>query len=370
MAIAASCFGSAALALVCQVPQDGAWIELVPPPREQALVLRLTSDAPAAVAETRAVQLAAGRNRLRFDWSRERVDEGSIRLEVGPGAGVAGRTKVKRLGGMLYFDVDAAASGEATVTWRYLLAGIGWKVDYHAVQRAAAGADPDRMLLDLRAAAEISMGCGRDLDDATVVLDGGRLEHFTARDGERRQVELFRAAGVPVARRYVYDPARFGGAVGVELELDTAAAELGRDFLPAGVIRVFAPVDGGAPSLLGSDVLPAAPRGERVKFSVGSARDVTVERRVLFQNTENERRDRWNKVVVRDERTKVAYKVKNGTGRAFSLLVMEIPGAQFEVAACPHPTEVKRSDAFEIAVPVPAEPTLEFEVEWLRTNLF
>jgi hypothetical protein len=64
--------------------------------------------------------------------------------------------------------------------------------------------------------------------------------------------------------------------------------------------------------LIGEDVFPATPLGEKAKLYIGHARDLTVERALAFQNNENERRDRWNKVVAYDQRTKLTYKLRNG----------------------------------------------------------
>src|SRR5262249_8796657 len=63
-------------------PSTDGFVEVVVPTTPDIVTLRLTSDQPADVAEMRKVALAAGRSRLRFDWSREHLDEGSLRFEV------------------------------------------------------------------------------------------------------------------------------------------------------------------------------------------------------------------------------------------------------------------------------------------------
>ena len=113
-----------------------------------------------------------------------------------------------------------------------------------------------------------------------------------------------------------------------------------------------------------------SPVGEKAKFSPGGARDLAVERAVAFQGNENERRDRWNKVVAYDQRTKLHFKLKNGTARAATLKLVETPGAPFEIAAPLDGLAKTRADRLEREVAIEPGATLEFDVEWVRHNLF
>jgi hypothetical protein len=349
-------------------PSTDGFVEVVVPTAPDSVTLRLTSDQPADVAETRKIALAAGRSRLRFDWSREHLDEGSLRFEVALANGSATlpeRTKVRRRGGMTYFDVDASAAGDATLTTRYLLSGVGWRVDYVGTLEPAGDA------LDLELAAEVTNRSGKDLAKARVVFDGGEFGDVTLGQGERREVELLRAAHVPLVRRYVYDLGKYGATPAIELELENKeGSPLSRPLLPAGKIRILAPQEDGRPGLIGEDVFPATPLGEKAKLYVGHARDLTVERAVAFQNNENERRDRWNKVVAYDQRTKVTFKLKNGTGKDATLKVVEHPGTLFEIAASSSPAVKKSSDTVEMEVPIPANGTVDASLEWVRKNLW
>jgi len=349
-------------------PDTEGFVEVVVPTAPDAVTLRLTSDQPADVAETRKVALAAGRSRLRFDWSREHLDEGSLRFDVALANGSATlpeRTKVRRRGGMTYFDVDVSAAGDATVTTRYLLFGIGWRVDYVGTLDATG----DALALDL--SAEVTNRSGKDLAKARVVFDGGEFGDVTLGQGERREVDLLRAEHVPFVRRYLYDLGKYGATPAIELELeDKEGTLLARLFLPVGKIRILAIQDDGRPGLIGEDVFPATPLGEKAKLYFGYARDLTVERVVAFQNNENERRDRWNKVVAYDQRTKLTFKLRNGTGKEATIRIVEHPGTLFDVAASTQPATKKSSDTVEMDVPVPANGTVDASLEWVRKNLW
>ena len=349
-------------------PGSDGFVEVVVPTAPDSVTLRLTSDQPADVAETRKVALPAGRSRLRFDWSREHLDEGSLRFDVALANGsatVPERTKVRRRSGMTYFDVDASAAGDATVTTRYLLSGIGWRVDY--VGAFEAGGDT----LSLELSAEVTNRSGKDLAGARVVFDGGEFGGLTLAQGERRELDVFRAEHLSFVRRYVYDINQYGGVPAIELELENqAGAPLARPFLPAGKIRLLAPQEDGRMGLIGEDVFPATPLGEKAKLYVGHARDLSVERTVALQGNENERRDRWNKVVAFDQRTQLRFKLRNGSGKDATIRIVEHPGILFELAASSQPATKRSSDTVVMDVPVPANGSVEASLEWVRKNLW
>lgn len=359
---------SAAFAQERIVSAPSALVEVVESDRPGALELRLTSDAPAHAVERRVVPLAPGLRRLRFDWTRERLDEGTLRFTVGAPGRLVAREKVKRLANMVYLDVESDSAATVPLEARYLLSGIGWRVDYVAtIRKDSAGIETATIAQSV----EFENRCGRDLRDVRVAFDGGAVESLTLEEGEKRRVELARFTGVLVTRRYVFDLSRFGATPGIELEIENARSTgLGAAFLPAGKIHVLHDGgDGDAPRFVGEDVLPATSIGEKAKFSPGNARDVTVERTLLLQTDENERRDRWNKVVVRDQRTRLRYRVKNG-GPPAAFLLIEHPGAPFEITTPLDGLEKKTSDRLERRLTIESGATLEFEIEWLRRDLF
>lgn len=366
----AACFArpDAASAQAPVRPDGDGFVEVVVPTAPQSVTLRLTSDQPAHVATTRTVQLAQGRNRLRFDWSRERLDEGSLRFDVAPANGTATvvqREKIHRRGAMVYFDVEAASDGPATLTTRYLLGGIGWRVAYTGLLDAAGAS------LSLAGTVEVTNRSGQELVDARIVFDGGEIAALSLAQGERREVELFRVDGVPLQRRYRFDPARYGATPAIEIEVaNRVGTPLSRPFLPAGRIRLLAPQADGQPGLIGEDVLPATPLNSTAKLYVGHARELVVERTVVHQGNENEQRDRWNKVVAYDQRTKLSFKLRNGGDTPATLLLVERPGAPFEVVGASHAATKSALDTVEVEVVLPPGGALDASLEWLRRNLW
>jgi len=360
--------GPLAIPQTAPVPSDDGFTDVTVPTRADSTLVHLTSASPAAVLETRSIRLRRGTNRLRFDWSTERIDEASVRIDVTAESGTAkvvSRRKVQRLGQMLYFDVEAAEDTMATLSTRYLLYGIGWRVDYVGVQ----GADPAAM--SLRLGVEVQNNSGKDLDRARVSFEGGLIEELSLRSGRSRGAEVFRLESVPFTKRYVYDPMLDATNPRIELELENSPhGPLGRELLPAGKIRVFTAAGDGGPALLGEDVFPATALGEKAKFSIGHARDLVVRRTVLSQGNENERRDRWNKVVAYDQRTKLRLEIDDGLGRDETLTLVERPGAPHEVVSCTATHERKNAETVEIRADLRAGQKTTVELEWVRRNLF
>jgi len=354
--------------------QDGGFVEVTIPVEPDATVIHLTSAQPATVLETRTVPLKRGLNRLRFDWSPERIDEDSVRFEVAASSGTASivsRRKVQRLGKLLYYDVEARQNAPATVSTRYLLEGLGWRVDYAGFLSSGDQGAAGDLTLSLRLSVEVHNNSGLDLEHARVSFEGGLLEDVSLKNGLRRQVDVFRSEPVPVTRRYLWDPSRYGGTPRIEFELSNAPpGPLGRDFLPSGKIRIFQAAKEGGPALLGEDIFPATPLGEKAKFSIGEARDLVVKRTVLSQVNENERRDRWNKVVAYDQRSKVKLEIDCGLPHDTELLLVEKPGAPFEVVACSVPHERTKADTVELEAELKAGQKTVVEIEWVRKNLF
>ena len=354
-------------------PQDAGLVEVTVPKKPDSTVVHLTSASPATVLETRSIQLERGLNRLRFDWSPERIDEASVRFEVAAASGTAqvvSRRKVHRLGKMLYYDVEASEDTEATVSTHFLLGGIGWRVDYVGFL-SEDPADAAAQKLSLRLSVEVHNNSGMDLEGARVSFEGGLLESVSLKNGLRRQVDVFRLEGIPITRRYLFDPSLYGGTPRIEFELlNSSAGPLGRQFLPAGKIRIFSAAKEGGPALLGEDVFPATPLGEKAKFSIGGARDLVVKRTVLSQVNENERRDRWNKVVAYDQRSKVKLEIDCGFARDTTLILVEKPGTPMEIVSCSAPHQKKKADTVEIEAELKAGEKTVVEIEWVRKNLF
>ena len=110
----------------------------------------------------------------------------------------------------------------------------------------------------------------------------------TLRDKQKKQITLLEAEGVRAARRYVVAaPGVFYSAQGGEQRQDvradvelanTKASGLGMP-LPGGVVRLYQLDSRGTPQFIGEDRIAHTPEGESVNLTVGTAFDITAERR-------------------------------------------------------------------------------------------
>jgi len=120
----------------------------------------------------------------------------------------------------------------------------------------------------------------------------------TLKNGETKQVEFIRVAGVPVTRKYVYDGAELpsylayggqytDGAIGVastkkvhiELEfVNSKKNHLGMP-LPAGRMRFYRTDSDGQMEFVGESMIDHTPEDGKVEVSTGTVFDVTGERK-------------------------------------------------------------------------------------------
>ena len=126
----------------------------------------------------------------------------------------------------------------------------------------------------------------------------------TLKQAQVKQVELFSAAEVPVAKTYLYDGEQQGKAVQVTVELkNDKASGLGMP-LPAGKWRIFK-ADGPGRELVGEDQSGHTAKDETLRLTLGNAFDVVGERTVLDESgpdPSNHQRLRKVRVELRNHR--------------------------------------------------------------------
>src|SRR6185436_13398565 len=104
-------------------------------------------------------------------------------------------------------------------------------------------------------------------------------ERATLANNETKQLGLLQADGVRSVRKFTYDGSVDQDHVQVRLEFQNdAASGLGMP-LPEGVIRAFQRDTDGSLELVGEDRIAHTPRGQTVRVTVGSAFDMTAERK-------------------------------------------------------------------------------------------
>lgn len=356
------------LLLSALAPADVIEVSVVPPKGSVKLVL--TAENPALVEESRELFLPAGVSVLRFNWAQERIEGGSLQLRVSPPPGgevlILSTKKLHGFPQALYWDVQNKADGDVAALISYLLWGIGWKVEYLGFLNETE----DR--LDLRMSVELNNQSGKDLQEAEVILPIGRIDAVDLRQGSSCQVEMDRAAGIPLEKLYTYDPSLFAGKIAVHLKLkNDEGSALGRMVLPAGKIRLYKePKPSAAAAMVGEDVFPSTAIREEAKIYIGNTMEVTVERKVLKSLRENERRDRWNNVVAYDQRERLRYEVANHQEKKITLKIVERISGSWEMIERGRNFEKKDAGTIEFELPLAERGKESFEIEYVCRDLW
>jgi len=174
----------------------------------------------------------------------------------------------------------------------------------------------------------------------------------TVNDNQVKQVELTTANGVPVTKRYVFEPGgrywhqRYGQPntykVNVFIEFkNSKEAKLGMP-LPKGKVRVYKrdAADGDL-EFVGEDEIDHTPKDEELKLYVGDAFDIVGEKNI----TDRKQDQRW-----RDESVKI--ELRNHKDEDVTVLVREhLAGGQWDVTA--KSQDYKKIDAGTIEFTVP-----------------
>lgn len=138
-------------------------------------------------------------------------------------------------------------------------------------------------------------------------------DRTTIANGQIKQIELLRAAAVPITKRYVFEPdGQFGHArantpdefkVNVYVEFtNNEASHLGMP-LPGGKVRVYkrpgatAKDAAGDGEFVGEDVIDHTPRDEKAKMYVGDAFDLVGQ--VIISDSEEG--EKWSREKVKIE---------------------------------------------------------------------
>jgi hypothetical protein len=254
----------------------------------------------------------------------------------------------------LSVTLDAEGAGQRDVTLTYLTTGLQWKADYVARFDERAGR------LDLTGWITLTNQSGVTFTnadtsvvagDVALINDSNRSgrgypppprapvrgsgteqggaqgladvyiyplpEPVTVANNQTKQVGLIDVAGVPAAKRYLFE------ADGFASETEPLAAEVAVIFsnsrasgvgtqLPAGVARVYVNDASGEPRFIGEDQVAHTPTGSDIVITTGQAFDVTVQPRVVSSQSAPRTGGyyRWR------TRFEMAYTVRNARSEA------------------------------------------------------
>jgi hypothetical protein len=197
------------------------------------------------------------------------------------------------------------------------------------------------------------------------------------RDGETKQIEFLRAAGVPISRKYVYDGSGLSGVNTEGLIMDrefgvqeTKKVLIVQEFknseanhlgipIPAGRIRFYRQDQGGQVEFTGESTIDHTPKDATIRVVTGNAFDITGERKQTDFHVDSAGR-------TVDESFEI--KVKNVKETAVKVSVVEHlyrwSNWSISSASAQHTKADSRTIEFPIDVAANGEQTITYTVHY------
>lgn len=246
----------------------------------------------------------------------------------------------------LSVTLDAEGAGRRDVTLNYLTTGLAWKADYVARYDETAGT------LDLTGWVTLQNQSGVTFTNAQTRVVAGNVsvlnapynanygqppaprsgtgtqpgrprgladvyvyplpEPVTVANNQTKQVGLLAMSRIPATKRYLYQadwPETESEPRSAEVAIvfsNSANADTPAQPLPAGVVRVYVDDAQGEPRFIGEDRVNHTPAGSDIVITTGQAFDVTVQPRVVTQETVQRRRG-----LTDQTRFEMEYTVRN-----------------------------------------------------------
>jgi hypothetical protein len=338
-------------------------IRVATAPERSGVTLLLGAPPTALVQETRPLALPAGTTTLVLSWQGTKLAADSLRLAL---ADASVRVTGPRLPAdepqQAEWTLAVAQAVETQLTVSYLMGGLTWDSEYTLVFGGAT------QRASVSAVAVVRNDSGEDFRDAQVDLGLASPASADLDQGVVLRLPYVSAAEVACELTHVFDPAA-GPDTSVQLRLrNVAEAGLGSVLLPPGKMRLYEDGPGGR-LLVGEVRLPATPIGAKAEMILGTAREVSVERRVLRIADQDVRKDVHGRLAVYDREEEVAFLIESTKNEDVLLRVVETINGEWTMLSNSHELERKDANHIEFLVPVPAHSELTVKYRVRRLNL-
>ncbi len=353
-----------ALSVTCATARgDGPSLRLATAPQRTGVVLLLGAPPLALVQETRPISLPAGETLLALSWSGTKLTADSVGLSVADGAvRVAGPRVSATRPQQAEWALTAPQATETEAVLQYLMGGLTWEPEYSLTLDAAT------RTASLSALAVIRNDSGEDFEGAQVDLGLADRVSADLEQGAVLRLPYVSAAGVACELTHVYEAgASPDTAVRLKLE-NTAEAGLGSVPLPAGKMRLYED-RGGDRLFIGEVRLPATPVGAEAELALGTAREVSVERRVLRTADVDVKKDVHGRMALYNREEEVAFLVESLKDEEVLLRIVEILDGEWRMLSNSHEFEREDAGRIEFVVPVPAHSEVTVRYKVRRLNL-
>jgi len=364
----------AAAFLIAAVPVQ-ARIKLVALPERGDTIIRLDNPEATLIEEERLLTLQKGLNQIDFSWKGVSIDKDSIRLEVLSHPGKASLLDVSYPPNeaALVWHIHSEDALELTVRISYLLSFIDGLIVYKAV------ADESETVVNLKSFLVLRNFSGEDFEKASVILEDGKSCLKAIKHEETKQILFLKKEGVPIEKRWSFDaakkpwdPAKLNTNVGIPVSYrirNVSEADLGKNPLLGGKVRVFQEDGHGSTIFLGEDTTGLVPVGEKTDIYIGDSRDVVVTQRKMLDKRINVRCDQMNRPVLYDTDELIKATIENFKDRPAVLTMIQHIDGQWDMKECN--MKYKRKDAYtlEFEIALPAHGKKELRMHYHRRNV-
>jgi len=185
----------------------------------------------------------------------------------------------------------------------------------------------------------------------------------TIAENQNKQVALLSASNIPVRKSLLLRGADYYyrsqyGQIGSKMKVDVfvefdnkTASKLGMP-LPKGIMRVYKNDSQGNAQFIGEDAIDHTPKNETVRLKLGSAFDVTA----------NKKQTDFKKASKREYRTAFEITLKNAKKEAVEVIVQEPIGGDWKILSesAPHKKVNSHLAQWKIKVPAEGKTTLTY----------
>ncbi|MBM3474459.1 MAG: DUF4139 domain-containing protein [Armatimonadetes bacterium] len=338
-------------------------IRVATAPERTGVTLLLGAPPAALVQETRPLALPPGTTTLVLSWQGTKLAADSLRLTVADeSVGVTGPRLPADRPQEAEWTLTAAQVVETQLTVRYLTGGLTWEPEYTLVLGGA------EQKASLGAMAVLRNDSGEDFEDAQVDLGLASPVSANLEQGAVLRLPFLSAPEVACELTHVFDAAA-GPDTAVQLRLrNVAEAGLGSVLLPSGKMRLYED-RAGRRLLVGEVRLPSTPVGAKAELVLGTAREVSVERRVLRVADQDVRKDVHGRLALYDREEEIAFVVESAKNDDVLLKIVETIDGEWTMLSNSHEFERKDASHLEFLVPVAAHSELTVKYKVRRLNL-
>ena len=275
------CFAMSVALLAALAATAEARIKLTTLPDRDTVRVDIQNGRFTLVEEERTVNLQAGRNQVDFSWANINIDKDSIVFRVIKSDGEVNvlNTNYPPNENALYWTVSAQNAGPAVIRISYLIGNMDAGPSYQGI------VENDEKKLLMQVYMTVTNTSGESFGECTVQPGVGKTTVRYFNNGERKRMLAAKFAEVPIAKRYVFDPAIDQQRTRMYYRLSNDKENnLGGFPLPYGKVRLFIkePKSGGdevrSQAFLGEDWAQYTPLFAPLDLYVGVAQDVKVER--------------------------------------------------------------------------------------------